>query len=222
MSQKANKPRLRDMIAADKARMLPIMFGMSYIVTPIYVTVTFILLMAFGSLIDQGKVAAGLTCLGIAAALSAAVLIAVPIVRRKAIRTELERYDLDGMLRERDALDPQEIWDFSTEEISLTFDRYGMKLGGERFYYNHLTKLLLTDNPGSRVVIYLYFAILDREEGGVAIPLTAGALRMLDDFDVKLDNQPMLDALLAHPEEAFTQIFKKGHINTELVGQAGS
>lgn len=220
MSQEKNKRRLRDMIAADRARMLPIMFRMAYIVTPIYVAVTFIILIAFCSLMDQGKVPAGLTCLGIAAVPTAAVLTAVPIVRKRAIRTELERYDLDGMLRERDALASQEVWDFSTEEISLTFDRYGMKLSGERFYYNHLTKLLLTDNPGSRVAIYLYFAILDREEGGVAVPLTAETLKMLSDFDLKLDNQPMLDALFAHPEEAFAQIFKKGHISAELAEYA--
>ena len=196
------------MIAYEKAHMLPLNFMMSYVLIPAYVVLAILLISFLGSQLNSGNIPMSLTSLILLLALTAALLMAVPAVRKRAIRSELKRYDLDASKEES-----REVWDFSEKELSVRFDQFGMRVNGRLYYYNHLHKLLMTDNASQRVTIYLVFAPTDNE--GLMIPLDPRSLRMLSDFGITLDNQKVLDHILDHKHEAFTEIYKKGEISAE-------
>ena len=203
--KKKSKARFRDMISRDKEQMLPLNFAMSYIIIPLYVVIAFLIVVLFSGMLNTGRVPGGFICLGIAALLTAGVLIGMVLVRRKAIKTELARYDLDTS-----KLDSKAEWDFSVNELSVKFNRYGMNVDGKLFYYNHLRKVVITDNSYKRVSIYLVFAA--NEKDAILLPLSAETLKMMEDFGIEPDNKEELDYILEHKEEAFRQIYKKGKL----------
>lgn len=132
-------------------------------------------------------------------------LASVPLVRKKAIKMEIERYDFDTSKEE--AL---EIYDFSTEEFSLKFDKYGMYVNDELFYYNHLNKNVVTGNYLKRVGVYLQFAL--DEEHRVTLSVNPTTLKMLECLEIKLDNRHILEYILSNKREAFEQIYNKGYV----------
>ena len=153
MVKEKDKVGLKEIVAYEKTQMLPLNFTVSYILTPIYAVVCFLLIGAFAVLMevdDEKYLVHGLLCLGAMVVISIAFLSCVPFVRKKAIKTELERYDFDTS--EEESL---EIYDFSTEEFSLKFDKYGMYVNDELFYYNHLNK---------NVVIFFFNACIQSKK----------------------------------------------------------
>jgi hypothetical protein len=203
-----DKVGLKEMIAYEKTQMLPLNFTVSYILTPIYAVVCFLLIGAFAVLMsidDEKYFAQGLLCLGAFVFISIIFLASVPLVRRKAIKTELERYDFDTSKEQ--AL---EIYDFSTEEFSLKFDKYGMYVNDELFYYNHLDKMVVTGNYCKRIEIYLQFS--RSKEQFVTISVNPTTLKMLESLEIKLDNRHVLDYIIANKQDAFEQIYNKGYV----------
>ena len=118
---------------------------------------------------------------------------------------EIERYDFDTS--EEESL---EIYDFSTEEFSLKFDKYGMYVNDELFYYNHLNKNVVTSNYLKRVGVYLQFAL--DEEHRVTLWVNPTTLKMLESLEIKLDNRHILDYIISNKKEAFEQIYNKGYV----------
>lgn len=201
--------RLREMIAIDKAQMLPLNFKVNYIFTPLYVVMSLILLLVFGALMQARLVALGLVCLGVMALLTAGLLVMVPIVRKRAIRAELERYGFDT--RKHDEIpDAAEEWDFSDEELSVSFNRYGMRVNGVLYYYNHLQKIVLTGNRYQRVSVMIVF--IESPERCIALPAIPKVRKMLENYQITLENQETFDYILSDPEQAFTEIYKKGEV----------
>ena len=205
-----DKPRLREIIAYEKTQMLPLNFMVSYILAPIYVVVSLLLIGAFGILMeidDQKYLVSGLLCLGAMALITIVLLASVPFVRRKTIRTELDRYKFDTS-----AEIPLQVYDFSTEEVSLKFDQFGMYVNEDLFYYNHLQKNIITNNYCQRVNIYIQFAL--DEDHTVTLPLNGVTIKMLESLEINLDNNHILAYILSNKEKAFQQIYDKGRITT--------
>lgn len=195
-------------MAYEKTQMLPLNFTVSYILTPIYAVLCFLLIGLFAVLMkidDEKYLVQGLLCLGAFVLISIIFLASVPLVRKKAIKIEIERYDFDTSKEE--AL---EIYDFSTEEFSLKFDSYGMYVNDELFYYNHLDKNVVTGNYLKRVGVYLQFAL--DEEHRVTLLVNPTTLKMLDSLEIKLDNRHILEYILSNKEDAFEQIYNKGYV----------
>ena len=195
-------------MAYEKTQMLPLNFTVSYILTPIYAVLCFLLIGLFAVLMkidDEKYLVQGLLCLGAFVLISIIFLTSVPLVRKKAIKIEIERYDFDTSKEE--AL---EIYDFSTEEFSLKFDSYGMYVNDELFYYNHLDKNVVTGNYLKRVGVYLQFAL--DEEHRVTLSVNPTTLKMLDSLEIKLDNRHILEYILSNKEDAFEQIYNKGYV----------
>ena len=209
--KQSKKPRLRDMIALEKSRMLPLNFAFSYIIIPLYVTFAIVMFLVIGALTGAKETTAFLVCLVILAIATAAFIAMFPLVRKKAIQSELKRYNIKRLLRKRDNMESRIEWDFSEKELSLQFNHHGMVLDGDLHYYNHLAKLVYTGNDYHRVGIFICFSV--SEDNNILLPLSAEALKMLQDFEVKLDNQPVLDYILEHPEQAFADIYDKGKVN---------
>ena len=208
MDKEKNKIRLKEIVAYEKTQMLPLNFTVSYILTPIYAVVCFLLIGAFAVLMeidDEKYLVHGLLCLGAMVFISIIFLAYVPIVRKKAIKIEIERYDFDTSKEES-----LEIYDFSTEEFSLKFDKYGMYVNDELFYYNHLNKNVVTENYLKRVGVYLQFAL--DEEHRVTLSVNPTTLKMLESLKIKLDNRHILDYILSNKKEAFEQIYNKGYV----------
>lgn len=203
-----DKTKFKEIVAYEKMQMLPLTFAFSYILTPIYAVLCFFLIAAFGVLmeIDDDKyLSLGLLCLGAFLIITILFLACVPAVRKKAIKAELDRYDFDTTNEE--AL---EIYDFSTDEISLKFDKYGMYVNDELFYYNHLSKMVITSNHLKRVGLYLQFAL--SEKHWVRLWVNSTTLKMLEHLEIKLDNAPVLEYILSNKAEAFEQIYNKGYL----------
>lgn len=204
--KRKSKARFRDMVARDKKNMLPLNFAMSYIIVPLYVVFAFLLIVLFSGMLNTGRVPGGLICLGLDVLLTVGLLVGLLLARKKSIKTELGRYDLDTA-----KLESKEEWDFSVEELSVKFNRFGMKVDGKLLYYNHLRKVLITDNACKRVMICIVFAA--DEKDAIMLPLSAEVLKMMEDFGIEPDNKADLDYILEHKEEAFAQIYKKGKLN---------
>ena len=213
--KQVKKRNLREMAAQDKARMLPLNFAFTYFMIPAYVILAIILFLLIGSLLQTSQTVPLFVCMAILAVLTVGFLCMFPLVRKKAVDAELKRYDLRKCRRESEQMESRAEWDFSDKELSVRFNRYGMVLDGELYYYNHLDKLVYTGNDYHRVGIYLCFS--KSEDKNILMPLNAKALKMLSDCEVTLDNQVVLDDIFAHPREAFTEIYKTGKVDPERV-----
>lgn len=208
MTKEKSKIGLKEIVAYEKTQMLPLNFTVSYILTPIYAVICFLLLGTFAVLMeidDEKYFVHGLLCLGAIIVITILFLACIPLVRKEAIKIEVERYDFDTSHEE--AL---EIYDFSTEEFSLKFDKYGMYVNDELFYYNHLYKNVVTGNYLKRVGVYLQFA-LDQEHR-VTLSVNPTTLKMLESLEIKLDNRHILDYIISNKKDAFEQIYNKGYV----------
>ena len=208
MDKEKSKIGLKDIIAYEKTQMLPLNFTASYILTPIYAVVCFLLIGTFAVLMeidDEKYLVHALLCLCAMVLISIIFLASVPLVRKKAIKIEIERYDFDTSKEAS-----LEIYDFSTNEFSLKFDKYGMYVNDELFYYNHLNKNVVTGNYLKRVGVYLQFAL--DEEHRVTLSVNPTTLKMLESLEIKLDNRHILEYILSNKEDAFEQIYNKGYV----------
>ncbi len=200
--------RLKNIIAYEKEQMLPLNFTMSYILTPIYLGASLLLIAAGAVLLgidDEVYLVPGLLCLGAFVLISVAFLAAVPAVRKRAIEAELARYDFDTS-----KIEASDTWDFSSEGYDLKFDEYGMRIDGTLHYYNHLLKRVVTSNRYKRVGLYLMFGL--SPEQNVVLYVTPTTLKMLSCLNITLDNQQTLDYILSNKREAFRQIYVKGRV----------
>lgn len=205
---KKEKVRLRDIVAVEKTRMLPLNFKVSYVFTPLYLAVSLLLIVAAAVLAEIGGEAHPvpcLVCLGAFALISILFLATVPAARKKAIESELARYDFDTS-----KIPASDRWDFSTGERALEFDEHGMRVDGALHYYNHLEKRVVTSNFYKRVDLCLMFAV--SREQIVILNVTPAALKMLTCLNITLDNQPVLDYILSNKREAFRRIYDKGYV----------
>lgn len=200
------KAGIQEIIAYEKAKMLPINFTMTYIVIPIYAVIALILIVAFAVLMHidgERYMIHGMICLGALVFITIALFVAIILVRKKAIQTELQRYQFDTSKEEA-----HEQYDFSTEELALVFDKSGLHVNNKLFYYNRLNKTLIIKNDCKRIDLYLRFALSD--EHYLMLYLEPSTLKMLECFEIQLDNQDKLDEILADPEKAFKHIYSGG------------
>ena len=205
-----NKKRtFREIIRQEKEIMLPLNFFVSYILTPIYAIISFVLIAVFGVLmsIDEDKyLISGILCLCAFVVISIMLLSAVPFVRKKAIQTEIQRYNFD--FSDEPTL---ETWDFSTEEIALRFKSYGMYVNDDFYNFDELKITVETSNYCKRVHIVLHFMITPDEY--IALPIDKRVLKMIDSFRIKIYNRSQLDYILENKKTAFEEIYKKGYVS---------
>ena len=204
-----DKRTLREIIRQEKEIMLPLNFFISYILTPIYAFVSFVLIAIFGVLMsidDEKYLISGVLCLCAFVVISIIFLTPLPFVRKKAIQTEIQRYDFD--FSDEPAL---EIWDFSTEENKLRFKSYGMYVDEEFYNFDELMITIETSNYCKRVHIVLHFMITP--DYYIALPIDKRVLKMIDCFRIRIHNRSQLDYILNNKNAAFEEIYNKGHVS---------
>lgn len=210
---KKDRISIKKILAYEKAQMFPLTFIVSYILAPIYLFFSLCLMVLFAVFMEineQEYFVHGLFCLGTFVLITIIFLSTVPYVRKKAIHAELARYDFDTS-----NVEALELFDFSTDDFSLKFDKHGMYVDEELIYYNHMNKTVITGNQCKRVQIYLQFA--PSKDWSISLPVTPITLKMLDCLEIRLDNTEVLDYILSNQKAAFEQIYNKGTIRSSDV-----
>ncbi len=154
---------------------------------------------------DEKYLVAGVLCLGFIGVLSVAVVCMGVFIKKEALRTELMLNDFNT-----ENIEDNEWYDFSADNLILIFDKNGIRLNDEFYYYNHFSKTLITDNEFLRINIYVVF-YLD-EENALSMRLDSRILKVLERFNVELNNQKVLEYIINNKEEAFKQIYTRGYI----------
>lgn len=206
ISKKKAKAGFKEIIAYEKSKMLPLNFAMAYIITPIYGLIALFLICAFAVLmhIDGEQYwSHAMVCLGVLVVLTIALVISTAIVRKQAIKAELLRYHFDTSKEE-----PREQYDYSSGDLSLVFDKSGLHVNDKLFYYNRLSKTLVIKNDCKRIDLFFRFAL--SEEHYLMLYVDPTALKMLECFQIRLDNQDQLEAILSNPQKAFERIYSRG------------
>lgn len=196
-------------IEAEKREMLPLNFIMSYRVVPVYALVSFLLIAGFGVLMgidDERYFIPAMILMGALAALSCALLASLPLVRKKAIDVELQRYSFDTA-----NVAAENMWKLNAEGKRLRFDRTGVQIDENAFDYSDLCCWIVTNNYCKRINVSLWI-LPPADEEGVLLPLTAHTLKMLDCLPIALENPELLAYIINHKEAAFRQIYDKGYV----------
>lgn len=206
---KEDEISLKQILLYEKAVMHPLNRLMTYFVTPIYLGIAFMLIIAFAVLMeidDQKYFVLGLCLLALLAIFSVILLSMVPFIRKKVLRDELDSYDFNFSNLER-----KSEYEYSLDDGIIKFDKYGMYVEDNLFYYNHLCISVITENYCHRVLIALRFALDD--ENFIQILLDKKALKMISDLQIPIQNENILNYILKNKENAFKQIYNKGYIS---------
>lgn len=206
MSEK--KPSFKQVLLYEKSQMHPLNRFMLYVITPVYLGVSLLLIVTFGILMgidDKKFLVLGLSLLGFFALITAVLLSIVPIIKKRVLQEEIASYDFDFF-----KLSNLSNYDYSYDDISLKFDINGMYVDGDLFYYNHLYIAIVTDSYCHRINIAVRFSVDDNYYGQVR--LDAKILKMIYDFRIPVQNKDVLDYIVNNKEQAFKQIYNKGYV----------
>lgn len=205
MRKRNKNPYIRDYRPPDSAKMLPWDFVMLYVILPVYSVVSIVLLSYCSIFIEEEKnLRSGLLCLGAFILISVILQVIDYFLCKKTINVEMERYNFDTS-----DIEELEMYEFYyTDGSSLKFDKNGMYIDDELFYYSDISKLVLTSNYRRRIGIYIQFAV--SEEQCIALPLEGLTLKILESLNIKLDNMHVLEYILSNKRKAFEQIYRKG------------
>lgn len=181
-------------------------FVMLYVILPVYSVVSIVLLSYCSIFIEEEKnLRSGLLCLGAFILISVILQVIDYFLCKKTINVELERYNFDTS-----NIEELEMYEFYyADGSSLKFDKNGMYIDDELFYYNDISKLVLTSNYRRRIGIYIQFYV--SEEQCIALSLDEGlTLKILESLNIHLDNMNVLEYILSNKRKAFEQIYRKG------------
>lgn len=144
-------------------------------------------------------------CLGAFILISVILQVIDYFLCKKTINVELERYNFDTS-----NIEELEMYEFYyADGSSLKFDKNGMYINDELFYYSDMSKLVLTSNYRRRIGIYIQFYV--SEEQCIALSLDEGlTLKILESLNIQLDNMNVLEYILSNKRKAFEQIYRKG------------
>lgn len=202
------KPTLKEMLAYEKSVLNPIRYNMNYRIVPAYAGLMAILLIVFGVLmsIDDVKyLPHAIVMLVLFVIASVALVVYGKKVAKEEILTEIKRYDLDYT-----QVPAQEEYDYSDENHKILFTKNGMYIDDDFYWYNHLRTRIVTKTHLHRVMIHVGF--LTAQNGFCRIPFGARSIKMLRQFDIKLENPEVLEMLIHDTYAAFERIYKTGKI----------
>lgn len=206
MKKRNKNPYIRDYRPQNSVKILPWDFVMLYVILPVYSVVSIVLLSYCSIFIEEDKnLRSGLLCLGAFILISAMLLVIDYFFYKKTINVELERYNFDTS-----DIEELEMYEFYyADGSSLKFDKNGMYINDELFYYSDMSKLVLTSNYRRRIGIYIQFYV--SAEQCIALSLDEGlTLKILESLNIHLDNMNVLEYILSNKRKAFEQIYRKG------------
>ena len=204
-----DKISLKQILLYEKAVMHPLNRMTTYVITPIYLGVALLLIIAFAVLMeidDEKYLVVSLCFLALLAIFTVVFLSAVPFIRKKVLRDELDSYSFDFS-----DLEHKTEYEYSFDDSIIKFDKYGMYVEGHLFYYNHLYISVVTNNYCHRILIDLRFALDD--ENFIQIRLDEKMLKMISDLHIPIQNEDILNYILNNKEDAFKQIYNKGYLS---------
>ncbi len=199
--------KFREIIKYEKENMNRIRYIMNYRIVPIYFLLVVVIITVVGitmSIDDKKYEPLAIVMFVIFGVISIALLSSVPFVRKKEIACEMKRYNFE------EPENKLSTYNFSDQEITLLFDEKGMTVNNTFYWYNHLETVINTSNHLMRILITICFIM--NEEEYIELPFTGETIHMIKKFRTNLLNQEDFEYILDHKEEAFTKIYKTGHV----------
>lgn len=200
--------KLSEILKYEKENMNKIRYIANYRVAPLYVLIVIICFIIVAVLMETDEIRYTPAAIGIFiffGVITAALLASVPLTRKFEIKTELKRYDFDTKY-----VESMDTYEFSDEEVTVHFDKYGMHVNDMLFWYNHLRVIIHSSNYLNRIWIAIRFFI--NESDYIELALNGDTINMIEKFNIKLANREALDYIIHHKEEAFTKIYKTGRV----------
>ena len=202
-----DKIPLKQIFLYEKAAMHPLNRLATYVLTPVYLVVSGIIIVVCTVVmeIDEKRFLPLLLILmGVFVLMSILLLACVPLIRKKVLQDEMDRYNFDFS-----DLPYSDVYEYCSDDCTVRFDENGMYVEDNLFYYNHLTITVVTSNYCHRIYIAVRFAA--DEENYIEIHLGARVLKMIRDLQIPVQNQNTLDYILSNKTEAFKHIYNKGY-----------
>lgn len=209
---------LISMLKNEAKAMPPAKAMMTYVIAPIYVVLTAVILVVFCVCIQSESffvMMIGLGALGLFVLVSIAMLVSSPFVRKAAVRQEIARYNLDA------EVSAGKVWAAQYDGNVVFFDENGLSYQGIRCEYNSIENPLsahvLTHNAGGRVNIAIAFVSEKLPEKlpdeAIIIELNAYVRAMIDCLNITIANRAVYDLILYKREKAFNRIMNWGSIS---------
>ncbi len=203
-----NTSSFKEILAFEKSVVPPIRYKVNYIIVPVYILLSLGIFTAFGILMELDEVRYlpyGLGLMGLFVLITIALLISVPLVRRKEVLYSLGFYNFDETQSEE-----QDMYDYSTDEHKVVFDKYGMNVNDNLFWYNHMNVFVETERYMHRIFVSVVFCV--DENFYCHIPLSGTSIRMIKQFGIRITNPHVLKSIIDNPYKAFETIYTKGSL----------
>jgi len=123
--------KLNDIMKFEKENMNKIRYITNYRIVPAYAGLVMVCLAIVGILMEMDETRYTPTAIGIfvfIGVVTIGLLSATPLVRKKEIEAEMNRYDFDIA-----GVEAKNIYDFSGDEVSFRFDKNGMYINEDFF-----------------------------------------------------------------------------------------
>lgn len=210
---KKKKQSLRNIIKEEKKQMNPIRAKINFVVVPIYLIIMVTILTTIGILlsIDENKYTNfSLILVFIFILMSISLLISIPIIRKKEVEIESNKYDFTINKEEKD------------EYVLKTIDGTDCIINSEyiiidnkKYQHDDFYIEVVTNNYLLTVQILIEFVFIESDE--VVAPywnfkLNNELLNAIIKYNININNKEMFDYVINNKKEAFKQILKYGYI----------
>ena len=139
------------------------------------------------------------------AVVSVALIVYGRAVVKREIRDEVNRYDLDYT-----QVPDSVVYDYYNENGEILFSDEGMHVNDDFYWYNHMRIRILYEMYLHRVIIRVGFST--EKNGTYIIPFDARSIKMLYQFNVRVENAEEMERILKDTYSAFEAIYKKGKL----------
>ena len=208
-------------IKLEKEYLNKIRFAMNYIVVPVYAFLTFSGLLVAAILMEIDETRYSTFFVGIlvgVGVLTLALLLSVPVVRKREIALECAKYSFDTS-----NIDEEQEYDFLLDDnnrIQLT--DHGCTQNDEVCLdYGEFDISLQTNKALNLVNINICFSLNkdakgkeEDEEPWLRLRLSAKLLAAIDKYDIHITNRDVLDYIITNKKEAFKQIYIYGEVKS--------
>lgn len=212
-SEKTKKSFL-DQIRYEKKEMNPIRFKINYIFIPIWLAIFFlnILLIVIIDAKNDSLSLASYILLGIDILSLPTILSSVPLIRKKEVKLELDKYDFVNSNGDLIYEFEDEMSVKSINKIEFFEDK--ILINNNELNYENCNCMIVTNNHLLRININLLFEIWDKNcyEYNVSLKLDGKLIKLINDKQIKVLNKDTYDYIIHNKGKAFYQIIKYGYI----------
>lgn len=210
---KSKKHSFKDIIQKEKEQMNPIRAKINFVIVPIYFSAMIIILTAIGILlsIDVNKYTyLSLILLSIFVLMLIALLISVPIIRKKEVEIEANKYNF--------TIDKDEKSEYvlkSIDGIDCKINKEFLIVGNDKYKYDNFQIEIMAYSHLLTVQIVIEFIFILSDEFIApcwCFKLDHELFNAIVKYNIEINNQEIFSYIINNKEDAFKQILKYGYI----------